>query len=37
MAGFKADGLLPEDKYNRQKKLREMQLESLVVPAANAA
>ena len=31
------DGLLPDDEYSRQKKLLEMELESLVVPGANAA
>jgi len=32
-----ADGLFPDGEYQRQKKLLEMELESLVVPAANAA
>ena len=31
------DGLFPDVEYQRQKKLLEMELESLVVPAANAA
>ena len=31
------DGLFPDEEYHRQKKLIEMELESLVVPAANAA
>ena len=31
------DGLFPDEEYNRQKKLLEMALESLVVPQANAA
>ncbi len=31
------DGLFPDDEYHRQKKLLEMQLESLVVPEASAA
>jgi hypothetical protein len=31
------DGLFPDGEYQRQKKLLEMELESLVVPAANAA
>ena len=31
------DGLFPDEEYHRQKKLLEMELESLVVPAANAA
>jgi hypothetical protein len=31
------DGLFPDEEYYRQKKLIEMELESLVVPAANAA
>ena len=31
------DGLFPDEEYNRQKKLLEMELESLVVPQANAA
>ena len=30
------DGLFPYEEYHRQKKLLEMELESLVVPAANA-
>jgi DNA invertase Pin-like site-specific DNA recombinase len=31
------DGMFPDGEYQRQKKLLEMELESLVVPAANAA
>jgi DNA invertase Pin-like site-specific DNA recombinase len=31
------DGLFPDGEYQRQKKLLEMELESLVVPAANSA
>ena len=31
------DGLFPDEEYNRQKKLIEMELESLVVPAADAS
>jgi hypothetical protein len=31
------DGLFSNEEYNRQKKLREMELESLVIPAANTA
>jgi site-specific DNA recombinase len=31
------DGLFPDEEYHRQKKLLEMELESLVVPAASAA
>ncbi|MBN1366477.1 MAG: recombinase family protein, partial [Dehalococcoidales bacterium] len=30
-------GLFPDEEYNRQRKLLEMELESLVVPGANAA
>ena len=30
------DGLFPDEEYHRQKKIMEMELESLVVPAANA-
>jgi len=30
------DGLLPDEEYHRQKKLLEMELESLVVPQADA-
>ncbi|MFC2020597.1 recombinase family protein, partial [Chloroflexota bacterium] len=37
MAKTYIDGLLPEDEYNRQRKLLEQQLESLVVPEASAA
>ena len=31
------DGVFPDEEYHRQKKLLEMELESLVVPKANAA
>ena len=31
------DGLFPDEEYNRQKKLLEMELESLVIPAADAS
>ena len=31
------DGLFPDEEYQRQKRLLDMELESLVVPAANAA
>ena len=31
------DGLFPDEEYHRQKKLLELELESLVVPQANAA
>ena len=31
------DGLIPDDEYSRQKRLLELELESLVVPGANAA
>jgi site-specific DNA recombinase len=31
------DGMFPDEEYNRQKKLIEMELESLVVPAADAS
>ena len=31
------DGLIPDDEYGRQKRLLELELESLVVPGANAA
>ena len=37
MAKAYVDGLFPDEEYHRQKKLLEMELESLVVPAANAA
>ncbi|MFC1982004.1 recombinase family protein [Chloroflexota bacterium] len=37
MARTYIDGLLPEDEYNRQRKLHEQQLESLIVPEASAA
>ena len=37
MAKTYIDGLLPEEEYNRQRKLNELQLESLVIPEANAA
>ena len=31
------DGLFPDEEYHRQKKLLELELESLVIPQANAA
>ena len=37
MAKAYMDGLFPDEEYHRQKRLLEMELESLVVPAANAA
>jgi site-specific DNA recombinase len=37
MAKAYIDGVFPDEEYNRQKRLLEMELESLVVPAANAA
>jgi DNA invertase Pin-like site-specific DNA recombinase len=37
MANADIDGLLPEEEYNRQRRLLEMELESLVLPAANVA
>lgn len=37
MAKAYIDGLFPDQEYHRQKKLLEMELESLVVPQANAA
>ena len=37
MARAYVDGLFPEEEYHRQKRLLEMELESLVVPHANAA
>ncbi len=37
MARAFIDGLLPDDEYNRQKKLLDMQLESLVMPEMNSA
>ena len=37
MAKTYVDGLFPDDEYHRQKRLLEMELESLVVPEANAA
>ncbi len=37
MAKTYRDGLFADDEYHRQKKLLEMELESLVVPEANAA
>ncbi|MFC1990817.1 hypothetical protein ACFLU9_01530 [Chloroflexota bacterium] len=37
MAKAYMDGLFPDEEYHRQKKLLEMELESLVVPQANAA
>jgi len=37
MAKAYIDGVFPDEEYHRQKKLLEMELESLVVPAVNAA
>ena len=37
MARTYIGGLIPEDEYNRQRKLLEHKLESLIVPKANAA
>jgi hypothetical protein len=37
MAKAYIDGLFPDAEYHRQKRLLEMELESLVVPQANAA
>ena len=37
MAKAYIDGVFPDEEYHRQKKLLEMELESLVVPQANAA
>ena len=37
MAKAYMDGLFPDEEYHRQKKLLEMELESLMVPQANAA
>jgi site-specific DNA recombinase len=37
MAKAYIDGVFPDEEYQRQKKLLEMELESLVVPAADAA
>ena len=37
MARAYIDGVFPDEEYHRQKKLLEMELESLVVPAADAA
>lgn len=37
MAKAYMDGLFPDEEYHRQKKLLEMELESLVIPHANAA
>ena len=37
MAKAYIDGVFPDEEYHRQKRLLEMELESLVVPAANAA
>jgi site-specific DNA recombinase len=36
MAKVYVDGLFPDEEYPRQKRLLEMELESLVVPQANA-
>ncbi|MFC2008026.1 hypothetical protein ACFLVB_05495 [Chloroflexota bacterium] len=37
MAKAYIDGVFPDEEYHRQKKLLEMELESLVIPAADAA
>jgi len=37
MAKAYVDGVFPDEEYHRQKKLLEMELESLVIPQANAA
>jgi site-specific DNA recombinase len=37
MAKAYVDGLFPDEEYNRQRKLLELELESLVVPGVNAA
>ena len=37
MAKAYSDGVFPDEEYHRQKKLLEMELESLVIPQANAA
>ena len=37
MAKAYIDGLFPDDEYQRQRKLLELELESLVIPEANAA
>ncbi len=37
MAKAYIDGLFPDEEYNRQRRLLEMELESLVVPGVNAA
>jgi hypothetical protein len=37
MAKAYVDGLFPDDEYQRQRRLLEMELESLLVPEANAA
>jgi len=37
MANAYVDGLFPDEEYKRQKRLLDMELESLVVPQANAA
>jgi len=37
MARAYVDGVFPDEEYHRQKRLLEMELESLVVPGANAA
>jgi len=37
MAKAYIDGVFPDEEYHRQKKLLEMELESLVIPQANAA
>ena len=37
MARAYTDGLFPDEEYSRQKRLLELELESLVIPEANAA
>ena len=37
MARAYVDGVFPDEEYHRQKKLLEIELESLVIPQANAA
>jgi len=37
MAKAYIDGVFPDEEYHRQKKLLELELESLVIPQANAA
>ncbi len=37
MAKAYIDGVFPDEEYHRQKKLLEMELETLVIPQANSA